>query len=110
MKQQITRWAEALHFPLWIAKDAAWFFGLGWLSLGLAVPVILLGILVTWESKGLQRWEWTLLTLWLLANTVWMASELIGIPHSAATLSWSFALGVLPLYLVYLRKNLKMKK
>ena len=109
MKRNFTLWAEALHFPLWIAKDAAWFFGLGWFSLALALPVIFLGCLVAWKSRGIGRWEWTLVTLWLTANTVWMSSELLGAQHSWAVASWAAALGALPLYLIFLRKHLSQK-
>jgi hypothetical protein len=107
MRDKITRWAEALHFPLWIAKDAAWFFGLGWISLTLALPVIALSVIVTWSNRGLARWEWSLLTLWLIANTVWMGSERLGFPHDWAVGAWSLSLSVLPLYLFYLRKHFK---
>ena len=107
MKKSFTRWAEALHFPLWIAKDAAWFWGWGWLSLALALPVIALGVVVARQSKGLLRWEWTLLTLWLLANTVWMSSEKLGLPHESAEAAWLLALVVLPLYVFYLRRALR---
>jgi hypothetical protein len=107
-KQKISRWAEALHFPLWIAKDAAWFFGLGWLSLVLAIPVIFLGTWIAIMSRGVARWEWTLISLWLLANTLWMSSELFS--HGlkiAATTGWSLALGVLPFYVLFMMKHLK---
>lgn len=107
-KQKLTRWAEALHFPLWIAKDAAWFFGLGWLSLSLAIPVIILGSAIAIVNKGISRWEWCLVTLWLVANTLWMSSELFSHEiHSAAKVSWFVALGALPFYVLFLRKHLK---
>jgi hypothetical protein len=106
-KEKLTRWAEALHFPLWIAKDAAWFFGLGWLSLSLAIPVIFLGSAIAIVNKGIVRWEWTLVTLWLLANTLWMSSELLHNEKSTAVGGWVLALAVLPFYLLFLRKHLR---
>jgi hypothetical protein len=110
MTQKLARWAEALHFPLWILKDAAWFFGLGWLSLVLALPVVVLGAAVAWHERGIGRWEWALLTLWLLANSVWMASERLGLPHWSAEWAWYSALLALPFYLWALRGHLKKKK
>ena len=107
-KQKISRWAEALHFPLWIAKDAAWFFGFGWISLSLALPVIVLGSFIAAINRGIARWEWTLVTLWLLANTLWMMSELFSHDLKAvATSGWLVALAVLPFYLIFLRKHLR---
>ena len=108
MKQKLVQWAEALHFPLWIAKDAAWFFGMGWLSLGLALPVIIISVAVAWANRGLARWEWSLLTAWLLANTVWMSSELISSrAHEAAEAVWVVSLGLVPFYVLYLRKHFR---
>jgi hypothetical protein len=97
-----------LHFPLWIIKDGAWFFGFPLVSLFTAIPTLVLSFWLAYKEKGLERYEWTLIGLWLASNTFWMASE--NFSHSykeIAKISWSLSFIFLPVYLVFLTKHLR---
>lgn len=81
---------ESLHFPLWIVKDASWFAAIHFVnykpylqivSLVFAIPTLLITFyLIAYSSGRMKKLENLLLGLWLTANTIWMLSELFGLP------------------------------
>ena len=81
---------------MWIVKDSCWFFALHYpehevplsiVSFVFAVPTILISfyLVAKSESRFLLA-ENLLITLWLCANTGWMASELFAVADGFVTL------------------------
>lgn len=107
---------EYTHFPLWILKDFSWFAALHfeeyaqifqYTSLIFAFPTISISIYLIFKGESrFKVMENVLLGSWLLANTLWMVSELF---HSAISIVSiiSFTIGVLvvPVYLRTLYKS-----
>jgi len=95
---------ESLHFPFWIVKDASWFAALHFvaykeyfqiISLFFALPTIALtGYLIFSAPTKFKRLENILLSLWLIANTSWMLTELFELSIVWLTIT-SFVLGFL---------------
>lgn len=105
---------------MWIVKDSCWFFALHYpehevplsiVSFVFAVPTILISfyLVAKSESRFLLA-ENLLITLWLCANTGWMASELFKLNVSLLSVFF-FSAGILliPLYLTTLFKKQKIK-
>lgn len=115
------RFLEYTHFPLWILKDFSWFAALHYeeyayifqyTSLFFAFPTITISIYLIFKGESFFKvMENVLLGSWLLANTLWMVSELF---HSAISIVSivSFSIGVLvvPLYLRTLYRSFNLPK
>jgi hypothetical protein len=102
---KISKKIEFFHFPLWILKDAAWFFGFGKLSLLLAIPATLLAMFLVFIKEQVEKLEWALISMWLISNVLWMSSELITKElHEYAKMSWQISLAFLPLYFFAIKK------
>lgn len=111
----------ALHFPLWIIKDSSWYFSLNvegdyifkYVSLSFAaVTLVISGILVFYAESKMARLENFILTIWLAANTSWMAHELFNIEAAAYAAKGFFIFGFLliPIYSFRLLKEYRQKK
>jgi hypothetical protein len=111
----------ALHFPLWIIKDSSWYFSLNfegdfifkYVSVSFAlITLIISGILVFYAENKMAKLENFILTVWLAANTSWMAHELFDIHVAAFAAKAFFILGFLliPLYSLRLFKAYRAQK
>ena len=111
----------ALHFPLWIIKDSSWYFSLNfegdfifkYVSVSFAlITLIISGILVFYAENKMAKLENFILTIWLAANTSWMAHELFDIHIAAYAAKAFFILGFLliPVYSLRLVKAYRAQK
>lgn len=111
----------ALHFPLWIIKDSSWYFSLNfegdfifkYVSVSFAlITLIISGILVFYAENKMAKLENFILTIWLAANTSWMAHELFDIHIAAYAAKAFFIVGFLliPVYSLSLVKEYRAKK
>ncbi len=111
----------ALHFPLWIIKDSSWYFSLNiegdfifkYVSVSFAlITLIISGILVFYAENKMAKLENFILTIWLAANTSWMAHELFDIYIAAYAAKAFFILGFLliPVYSFSLVKEYRTRK
>jgi len=97
------QYIEYLHFPLWIIKDASWFIALHYesyanvfqkISLLFALPTILISLyLIRVSKEPFKRIEHSIIGTWLVANSLWMVSELFEVPLSIGALLF-FTLGL----------------
>jgi len=111
----------ALHFPLWIIKDSSWYFSLNvegdyifkYVSVSFALITLIISlILVFYAENKMARLENFILTIWLAANTSWMAHELFNIHAAANAAKGFFIFGFLliPIYSFKLLKDYRAKK
>ena len=108
------QYLEYLHFPLWIIKDTSWFISLHYesyatvfqkISLLFALPTILILLyLIRISKEPFKRFKHSIIGTWLVANSLWMVSELFEVPLSIGALLF-FALGlVLTLFWIAFQK------
>ncbi len=110
------QYIEYLHFPLWIIKDASWFISLHFesyasffksISLFFALPTILISLyLIYIAEEPFKRIEHSIIGTWLVANSIWMVSELFEVPISNwALLFFAFGLVLTFPYFKFLFKK-----
>jgi len=115
INQKIT-FLESLHFPFWIIKDASWFAAIHFIlykeylqsvSIIFAIPTIAITIYLIYSAPNkLKRLENVLLSLWLIANTSWMLTELYELQLIWLSVT-SFSLGLLLMipFLLFLKRS-----
>jgi len=117
-KQRYFTLLEQIHFPLWIIKDFSWFIALNYetlasyfkyVSILFAIPTISISIyLIFTEKRNFFLFGHVLLATWLLANTLWMVTELFY--HEAKIVSLLFfSMGaiLIPFFTIMIVKDFK---
>ena len=121
MRKDLLYLLIALHFPLWIIKDSSWYFSLNvegdsifkYISVTFAVITLVISVILVLYADGkMAKLENFILTVWLAANTSWMAHELFDIQAAAYCAKAFFILGFLmiPVYSQKLFKDYRAKK
>jgi len=121
MRKDLLYLLIALHFPLWIIKDSSWYFSLNvegdsifkYISVTFAVITLVISVILVLYADGkMAKLENFILTVWLAANTSWMAHELFDIQAAAYCAKAFFILGFLmiPVYSLKLLKDYRAKK
>eukprot|EP01033_Poteriospumella_lacustris_P014852 gene14852-10620_t len=99
------RGSENLHIYLWIAKDLAWAESWYWPAMLFGSAAVLWCFVLLHHAVAARNYEeiymWVGLTLWLVANFVWMAGEVFNddddfvVPRAAhvmeAAIAWILA-------------------
>ena len=102
MRKDLLYLLIALHFPLWIIKDSSWYFSLNvegdsifkYISVTFAVITLVISVILVLYADGkMAKLENFILTVWLAANTSWMAHELFDIQAAAYCAKAFFILG-----------------
>jgi hypothetical protein len=117
-KQRYLSLLEQIHFPLWIIKDFSWFIALNYeatasyfkyFSLLFAIPTISISLyLIFTEKRTFFLFGHVLLAVWLLANTLWMVTELFYHEVKIVSLLF-FSMGaiLIPFFTVMVVKDFK---